>query len=117
MTATAEKPQHLAALESANRIRLARAALKRDIRTGETTVAEVLLADIPDWLEGMAVGELVQAVRWIGPHKCRQVLTRMGDGRWPCSELKEVGYLTMRQRRHLAEALIPKAEAELVGER
>lgn len=109
--ATAEKRpparvrQQESALASANRIRLARAALKREIRSGETSIADVLLGEIPDFLHKMPVGELVQAVRWVGPRKCRLLLARMGDGRFPCSELKEVGYLTTRQRVHLAEAL------------
>ncbi len=37
-------PQHLQALERANRVRLARAELKRRIADGEITAAEVLLS-------------------------------------------------------------------------
>jgi hypothetical protein len=101
----AEKPQNMVALARANKTRLARAALKRDIRCGEVSISDVLLADIPDWLTMMPVGELLRSVRAVGPSRCRQILARVGDGRWPCSELKEVGYLTMRQRAYLADVL------------
>ena len=37
-------PQHLKALERANRVRLARAALKRKVAAGERSAAEVIMA-------------------------------------------------------------------------
>ena len=42
-TATAPAPQHMRALAQANRVRLARAELKRQVAEGETSVAEVVL--------------------------------------------------------------------------
>ena len=42
-TATAPAPQHMRALAQANRVRLARAELKRQVAEGETTVAEIVL--------------------------------------------------------------------------
>ena len=42
-TATAPAPQHMRALAQANRVRLARAELKRQVGEGETTVAEIVL--------------------------------------------------------------------------
>lgn len=58
----ATRPQHLVALDRANVVRLARAELKRAIRNREVLVAEVLLGDIPDWLEQMRVEELVLTI-------------------------------------------------------
>ncbi len=42
-TATAPAPQHMRALAQANRVRLARAELKRQVAEGEATVAEIVL--------------------------------------------------------------------------
>ena len=41
--ATAPAPQHLRALARANEVRLARAAIKRRIASGEVSVREVIL--------------------------------------------------------------------------
>ena len=38
--ATAPAPQHMRALQQANRVRLARAELKRQVTDGETSVAD-----------------------------------------------------------------------------
>jgi len=54
--------QHLKALQQANLVRLARADLKRAIKAREVTAAEVLLGEIPDWLEEMRVEDLCNAV-------------------------------------------------------
>jgi hypothetical protein len=105
MTTATKIPQHMQALALGNETRLKRAALKRDIRTGKTSISDVLLAEIPDYLKKMPIGELIQAVRWVGPSKSRQILARVGDGRWPLHERKEVGYLTKRQRVYLADVL------------
>lgn len=53
--------QPLQALKQANEVRLARFKLKRDLKAGEVMAAEVLLSEIPDWLERMPVEELVLA--------------------------------------------------------
>jgi len=98
MTLTAEKPQYEIARESANRIRFARAELKRDIKTGVVTLPEVLLADIPDWLVGMKVEKLVLAVPRVGPRVASRWLARV-----PTHPHSHIGYLTMRQRLLLAE--------------
>ena len=42
-SAIAPAPQHMRALEQANRVRLARAELKRQVAEGEATVAEIVL--------------------------------------------------------------------------
>lgn len=93
--------QEMEALANANRIRLARAALKREIAAGRTSVAEVMHSETPDWLERMAVGELVRATRRMGPSKSTPLLRRV-----PVSESQQVGRLTERQRRVLAALMV-----------
>ncbi len=99
-TATsAAAPQHLRALEYANRVRLARAELKRKVATREVGVATVIL-DCPWEAEGMEIGHLLMSQpRW-GRARCRRLLVRLG-----LPENKQVGTLTERQRVALAELL------------
>ena len=46
--ATMPGPQHMLALERANRVRLARAALKRKVAAGKVDAAEVVLSAVGD---------------------------------------------------------------------
>lgn len=50
---------HMARLALANEVRGQRAELKRQIRTGETTTADVLRQECPDWLRTMSVEKLI----------------------------------------------------------
>lgn len=102
MIATAEiapGPQHLRALERANRVRLARAELKRRVAQGEISVAEVVL-ECPWEAESMMVADLLAAQRRWGITRCRKLLASI-----PMSETKTVGSMTERQRNALAGAL------------
>ena len=73
-TATAPAPQHMRALAQANRVRLARAELKRQVAEGEATVAEIVLAR-PWEAESMAIADLlVSQHRW-GRERCRRFLS------------------------------------------
>jgi hypothetical protein len=102
MTQTAMKtpePQRLRALERANEIRLARAALKRSIALGQVSAAEVIL-DCPDAAFSWPVGELLISQRRWGSTRCRKFLSRNQIG-----ETKPVGALTDRQRQVLAVSL------------
>lgn len=92
--------QQLDALAEANRIRLARADLKRAIRNGEVSAAEVLQTDFPDWLRGMVVGQLVQATHRVGRYRCLTILREA-----ELVEQKELGWMTVRQRNVLSELL------------
>ncbi|MEI6447873.1 MAG: hypothetical protein WCO96_08350 [Actinomycetes bacterium] len=94
-----DQPQHLVALARANRVRLSRAALKRRIGEGETSVAEVLLS-IPEEVESMAVADLLACQRRWGTTRCRRFLATSR-----ISETRLVGTLTERQRHELAERL------------
>lgn len=92
-------PQYLRALERANKVRLARADLKRRVAAGETSVAEVVL-QCPWEAQSMAVADLLTSQRRWGESRCRKFLAQI-----PMSEAKTVGTMTDRQRRTLAAML------------
>ena len=92
-------PQHLKALQRANEVRLARAALKRRVASGEVSAADVILA-CPAEVEGMAVSDLLMSQRRWGRTRCRKFLAT-----FPLAENKPIGTLTDRQRRAVAEEL------------
>jgi hypothetical protein len=92
-------PQHMRALERANKVRLARAGLKRRVAGGEIGVAEVIL-DCPWEAQSMAVADLLMSQRRWGQTRCRKFLAQI-----PMSEQKTVGSMTERQRRTLAAML------------
>ena len=101
-TATiAPAPQHLMALQRANEVRLARAALKRLVRQGRVNAAEVILA-CPWEAQSMPVAELLTAQRRWGETRCRRFLSSI-----QMSENKTIGSMTERQRRTLAVMLTP----------
>ena len=85
-------PQHMRALEHANRVRLARAALKRSIAAGEVDPAGVV-RDCPWEVETMTVGELLRSQRRWGRARARKFLFSMA-----LNENRELGRLTERQR-------------------
>ena len=92
-------PQHLQALERANAVRLARAALKRSVAAGELCVAEVIL-DAPWEAESMTVADLLTSQRRWGHTRCRRFLQSI-----PLSETKTIGSMTERQRQAAAALL------------
>ena len=102
MAATAA-PQHMRALEHANRVRLARAELKRQIADGVREVADVVL-ECPWEAESMTIADLLMSQHRWGRTRCRRFLASV-----PMSENKTVGSMTDRQRRALAELLSPSA--------
>jgi hypothetical protein len=93
------EPQRLRALERANEVRLARAELKRGIANGSISAAKVIL-DCPWEASSWTVGELLMSQRRWGSTRCRKFLFQN-----QISEVKQVGTLTERQRRLLAEQL------------
>jgi hypothetical protein len=98
-TATAPAPQHLLALAQANKVRLARAELKRQVAEDEITVAEVVLA-CPWEAESMAISDLLMSQHRWGRTRCRRFLAAL-----PMGETKTIGSMTDRQRRALAAML------------
>jgi hypothetical protein len=101
-------PQHLKALERANRVRLARAALKRQVAAGERNAAEVIMAS-PWEAESMSISELLMSQRRWGRTRCRRVLLSLG-----LPENKQIGTMTERQRAALAAMLSAKMGAPRV---
>jgi hypothetical protein len=98
-TATAPAPQHLRALAQANRVRLARAELKRQVAEDEVSVADVVLA-CPWEAESMAIADLLMSQHRWGRTRCRRFLAAL-----PMTETKTIGSMTERQRRALAAML------------
>ncbi len=101
------EPQRLRALERANEIRLARAAIKRRIALGEVSAAEVIL-DCPDAADSWPVGELLMSQRRWGTTRCLKFLSRNR-----IVETKPIGSLTERQRQLLASELEPPPSREM----
>jgi hypothetical protein len=87
------------ALARANRVRLARAELKRSVGRGEVDVAEVI-RDCPWQTESMTLAELLTSQRRWGRTRARKLLQAVG-----LSENKRIGTLTPRQRALLTSAL------------
>ena len=99
-------PQHMRALEQANRVRLARAELKRQVAEGSSTVAEVVL-DCPWEAESMAIADLLTSQHRWGKTRCRRFLAAV-----PMPETKTIGSMTERQRRALAARLAGDARGD-----
>jgi hypothetical protein len=87
------------ALERANKVRLARAELKRKVSMDEADVAEVIL-ECPWEAHSMAVADLLMSQRRWGQTRCRKFLAQI-----PMSEKKTIGSMTDRQRATLAALL------------
>jgi hypothetical protein len=94
------QPQHMRALERANKVRLARARLKRAIALGDVDVADVLIR-CPWEADSMAVADLLMSQRRWGQTRCRKCLAQV-----PVSEKKTIGSMTERQRQTLARLLV-----------
>jgi hypothetical protein len=101
-----EGPQHMQALARANRVRLARAELKRSIARGETEASEVV-RECPWETESMTLAELLTSQRRWGRTRARKFLLGVA-----LSENKRLGTLTPRQRALLSAALAEKGAPE-----
>jgi hypothetical protein len=102
--APATMPQHMQALEHANRIRLARASLKRAVAAGMVDAAEIV-KECPTEVESMSVGELLRSQRRWGRTRARKFLFSLA-----LNENRELGRLTERQRRMLVSELEAKRQ-------
>jgi hypothetical protein len=98
-----QAPQHMQALARANRVRLARAELKRSIGRGEVDVVEVI-RECPWETESMTLAELLTSQRRWGRTRARKLLQALA-----LSENKRIGTLTPRQRALLTTALNPRS--------
>lgn len=103
--APAAVPQHIEALERANRVRLARAAMKRAIGAGDLKAHDVVRS-CPWEAETMSVSELLRSQSRWGRTRTRRFLVPLA-----VSENRQLGRLTTRQREMLASALETKRGA------
>ncbi len=92
-------PQHMEALARANRVRLARAELKRSIARGDVDAADVI-RDCPWETESMTLAELLTSQRRWGRTRARKFLLALA-----LNENKRLGTLTDRQRALVAAEL------------
>jgi predicted DNA-binding protein (UPF0251 family) len=95
--------QCMQALARANQVRLARAALKRDIGAGRRNVIDTVI-ERPWEVESMTLSELLRSQRRWGRARARKLLTSIG-----LSEGKRLGTLTERQVGILVRALQAKS--------
>jgi hypothetical protein len=100
------RPQCMQALDRANEVRLARAALKRDIGAGRRDVTDVVLK-CPWEAESMSLLELLGSQRRWGRARSQKLLSSVS-----LKEMKRLGSLTERQRVLLVRALYAKTGAE-----
>ena len=101
----AGQEQHLRALEYANRVRLARAQMKRSIAAGELPVQDVVLS-CPWQAHSMSISDLLMSQKRWGRTRSRRLLVSLS-----VPENKQVGTLTERQRQALAAVLARKGSA------
>lgn len=94
--------QHLRALEHANRVRLARADMKRRVAAGALSVTEVVLT-CPWHTRSMSVSDLLMSQKRWGRARCRRLLLSIG-----VPENKELSKLTERQQLALVAVLDSK---------
>ncbi|BBL78932.1 hypothetical protein RxyAA322_07860 [Rubrobacter xylanophilus] len=91
--------ERLMALREANRVRFARAAAKRDLKSGRLGIYELLM-DPPEELKGAKVEEMLLAVRGMGRVKVARVMREAG-----ISRAKTLVGLTHGQRDRLIRVL------------
>jgi hypothetical protein len=103
-TIDAGQEQHLKALEYANRVRLARAEMKRNIADGELSAAAVVTR-CPWEAQSMSISDLLMSQKRWGRTRCRRLLVSLG-----VPENKQLGTLTDRQRMALANVLAAKSD-------
>jgi hypothetical protein len=87
-------------------VRLARAELKRAIARGDVEAADVV-RDCPWETESMTISELLTSQRRWGRKRARKFLLPLS-----LNENKQLGTLTSRQRRLLAEELAHRSPSQ-----
>jgi S13-like H2TH domain len=87
------------ALEEANRVRFARADVKRDLKSGSLSIYDLLMAPSEE-LKGAKVEEILLAMRGMGRVKVTRIMREAG-----VSRSKTLVGLTHGQRDRLIEAL------------
>ena len=91
--------QRMEALQRANEIRTSRAQLKRDLKSGRSSIHKLLL-DPPEYLQTAKVFDLLLAVPKYGRVKVNRILNHCR-----ISPSKTIGGLSERQRTELVAML------------
>ena len=91
--------QRREALVEANRIRLKRAQLKRDIKAGRVSVHHLLI-EVPEYIETMKVFDLLLATPKIGRVKANKYMQICR-----ISPSKTIGGMSARQRAEIASMM------------
>jgi hypothetical protein len=91
--------QRMDALQRANEIRMRRAQLKRDLKSGRRSIHE-LLSEPPEYLETAKVFDMLLAVPKYGRVKANKILVNCR-----IAPSKTIGGLSERQRRELISLL------------
>lgn len=99
LTPSRSHSQRLEALERANRIRVNRANLKRDLKSGRVQIYQLLL-EPPEYLETAKVFDMLLAVPKYGRVKVGKILNHCR-----ISPSKTIGGLSERQRNELISLL------------
>jgi hypothetical protein len=94
------------AMARANRIRVQRAQLKRDLKAGRLSI-RALLVDPPEYVETAKVFDMLLAVPKYGRAKVNKVLALCR-----ISPSKTIGGLSLRQRNELLRLVAPSADTE-----
>ena len=89
--------QRMEALQRANDVRVKRAKLKKDLKTGRVRVEEIL-ADPPEYVGTAKVFDMLMAVPKFGRVKAARLLNQCR-----ISQSKTVGGLSERQRTELVD--------------
>jgi hypothetical protein len=92
--------QRRQALARATEVRQVRAQIKQMLKTGETTLAEVLDRASDDRLARMRVPELLEALPHVGPVRSRRLMERLD-----IAPTRRLGGLGPRQKAALLEEL------------
>lgn len=92
-------PQHLEALEKANRIRFARAGIKRDLKARRRDIKEFIV-DVPEELETATLFEMLESIHRWGVVRAQRFLNKVN-----ISETYKMGLLTEGQKRRILEHL------------
>lgn len=93
------EPQYMIALHKANRVRLDRAAMKREIHANDRMLMRVI-REPPECMLSCSVSEALCAQRRWGITRARKFLLPFG-----ISESRKIEELTTRQRELICEAL------------
>lgn len=84
--------QHLVALDYANKIRIGRAKIKRELKAGQVGIRALIL-DPPDSIKSATVYEIITSMNRWGQYRARKILAVAG-----VTEYTTMGSLTDRQR-------------------